>query len=99
MNKEKIRVAILQETEKGAIFKQVSEENFIDLDLGFDWFEFKNQVEFLVREGYLTKPFYADDTIYHYNSQITEKGENFLESSKWYKKLYNGAKEIKEWIK
>ena len=98
MDKQKVRYVILKETESG-LLENVSEDNFIELDLGFTWDEFVNQVGFLVREGYLTKPFYADDTIYDYNSSLTEKGEHYLENNKWYKKAYSAAKEIKEWIK
>ncbi|MFL0505531.1 YjcQ family protein [Ureibacillus sp. 179-F W5.1 NHS] len=98
MNKDKVRIVILKETEKGELFKNINENNFKELDLGFDWNVFNEEVNFLVRENYLTKPFYADNTIYIYNSKLTEKGEEYLEGSKWYKKLYQTVKEIKEWI-
>ncbi|MGW6233629.1 YjcQ family protein [Peribacillus butanolivorans] len=99
MNKEKIRIVILRETEKGELFKGVSEDSFSDLGLGFDWSEFNKQVGFLVSEEYLTKPMYASDTISYYNSVVTEKGENFLENNKWHKKGYRTIKEIRDWIK
>jgi YjcQ protein len=99
MNKQKVRFVILRETEKDNLFNDVNEENFNKLDLGFEWREFEEQVKFLVRENYITRPLFADDTIYIYNSILTEKGENYLESNQWYKKAYRTAKEIKEWIK
>lgn len=67
--------------------------------MGFTWDEFVKQVGFLSREGYLTKPFYADDTIYIYNSVLTEKGEEYLKNNKWTSKMYRTVKEIKEWIR
>lgn len=99
MNRDKIRFVILKETDKGELFKSVSEENFDSLEIGFKWTEFVEQVNFLVREGYLTKPLYANNTIYYYNSTLTEKGEQYLERNKWYKKAYQTVKEIKDWIK
>lgn len=99
MDKTKIRYLILKETEKGELFKGVSQENFQDLDLGFKWDQFTKQVEFLVSEGYLTRPFYASDIIYHYSSRVTEKGEQYIEENKWHKKAYRTLKEARDWIK
>lgn len=98
MNKEKIRYVILKETEKDTLFNNVDKSNFEQLDLGFSWEQLEEQVNFLVRERYLTKPFYADDTIYYYNSKLTEKGEEYLNDNKLHVKAYKFAKEIKEWI-
>lgn len=98
MNKEKIRYVILKETEQGELFKNVSQANFEQLGLGFGWKEFEEQVYFLVREGYLTKPLYADNTIYIYSSTLTQKGEEYLKENKLGAKAYKYAKEIKEWI-
>lgn len=99
MNKEKVRLVILKETNKGELFKNIDSEKFEKLDIGFTWNEFVEQVGYLVNEDYLTKPFYADDTIYYYNSNLTEKGETYLENHKWYKQMYTVIKEIKDWIK
>lgn len=98
MNNEKIRFVILKETQQQELFVNVSQENFNNLNLGFSWNEFEKEVAFLVREGYLTEPFGADNTIYYYNSVLTEKGENCLKNNTWYKKAYKTAKEIKKWI-
>lgn len=98
MNTEKIRFVILKETEEGDLFDNVKEENFEKLDLGFGWVEFVEQVNYLVREKYLTRPLYAEDTIFYYNSMLTERGEIYLENNKFHKKAYKFAKEIKEWI-
>lgn len=98
MNKEKIRYVILKETEEGALFDNVKEDNFDQLDIGFGWSDFVEQVNCLVSEKYLTRPIYADDTIFYYNSMLTEKGETYLENNKLHKKAYKLAKEIKEWI-
>ncbi|GAA0387356.1 YjcQ family protein [Paenibacillus motobuensis] len=98
MNKEKIRFVILKETESGELFNNIDEEKLMQLDLGFNWKEFEDQVGYLVQAGYLTKPFYADDTIYYFNSVLTEKGEKYLKDNKLNKKAYRVAKEIKEWL-
>ena len=98
MNEEKIRFVILRETDKGTLFKNVNGDNFNELELGFSWEEFVDQVGFLVREGYLSRPLYADNTIYFYNSTLTEKGEKYLQENQWYSKAYRTAKEIKGWI-
>ncbi|MCG7377403.1 hypothetical protein MH215_10385 [Paenibacillus sp. ACRSA] len=78
MNNEKIRYIILSETSKGELFKGIDAKGLERLNLGFDWKEFEVQVAFLVSEGYLTKPYYAGDTIYYYNSVLTEKGESYI---------------------
>lgn len=97
MNKDKIRFVILKETES-TLLENINKEKFNSLELGFEWTEFEQQVNFLVREQYITRPFYADNTIYLYNSSLTKKGEDYLEDNKWHKKAYGAAKEIKEWL-
>lgn len=82
MNKEKIRYNILKETERGELFNNIDKEKLEKMNLGFGWKEFEDQVAYLVGEGYMTKPFYAEDTIYYYNSVLTNKGENYIESNK-----------------
>lgn len=98
MNKEKIRYVILKETEKGELFNSTDKSNFEQLDLGFGWEQFEEQVNFLVKEGYLTKPFYAGNTICIYSSKLTEKGEEYLNNNRLHVKAYKFVKEIKEWI-
>ena len=98
MKKEKIRFVILRETERGTL-KNISKDTFDPQIFGFSWEDFVDQVNFLSREGYITKPTYASGTIYFYGSVLTEKGEIYLENSKWYKKAYSTVKEIKDWIK
>ncbi|MCM3257030.1 hypothetical protein M3664_04445 [Paenibacillus lautus] len=79
MNQAKIRYIILSETRKGELFKDIDEKRLKKLNLGFDWKQFEEQVAFLVRNGYITKPLYAGDTIYYYNSVLTEKGEKYID--------------------
>lgn len=98
MNVEKIRLVILKETEDG-LLKNTSQGKFDSSLMGFDWETFVEQASYLSRKGYITKPQYADNTIYFYNSMLTDKGEEYLENSKWYRKVYNTVKEIKDWIK
>nr|WP_242647370.1 hypothetical protein [Latilactobacillus sakei]QWP89814.1 hypothetical protein GLDMNBAO_00026 [Latilactobacillus sakei]UMW90436.1 hypothetical protein GLDMNBAO_00026 [Latilactobacillus sakei] len=44
--------------------------------------EIINQINFLYREGYITKPTYGDNTIYSMAFvKITEKGEKLLEAA------------------
>jgi c-di-GMP-binding flagellar brake protein YcgR len=92
-----MRYVILNEA-NGAL-KSVSEDTFNEELMGFSWGEFNEQVNFLVREGYTTKPPYGDDQIISYNVEVTEKGEDYLENNKWTSKAYKTAKEIREWIK
>lgn len=99
MDKTKIRYIILKETEKGRLNESLSQENFQDLGLGFDWEQFSKQVSFLKDEKYLTPPRYGSNGIYRYISRVTEKGEQYIEENKWHKKVYTKAKNIRDWIK
>ena len=93
MNKKKLRYAILKELDNGN--DNISEETF-----GITPEEFKKQVEFLYREGCLTKPFIADDIVYYIDSSyLTEKGENYVKENSKLLKVYKATKEIKDWIR
>lgn len=93
MDKKKLRYAILKEIDKDN--KILSNEKF-----GVSYEDFFNQVSFLVREGYMTKPIYASNKIFSFTiCVITEKGEDYLESNSTLSKSYTLAKEIRGWIK
>lgn len=96
-NKQKIRYMILKEI-NDENFKFLDEEKFLELDLGVTWDAFVDQVRFLDREGYITKPLYGDDSIYSLTSEITEKGENYLNENSTLSKLYKGLKEFRSWL-
>lgn len=92
MDKRKIRYAILKELDKGNT--NLTEETF-----GVSSDEFLDQVTFLEREGYITKPMYASNIVYSMSMvKITEKGENYLEDNSALAKTYKVAKEIKSWL-
>ncbi|OAB32705.1 hypothetical protein PMSD_17195 [Paenibacillus macquariensis subsp. defensor] len=82
MNKDQIRFIILLETERGELFNNIDKEKLEKMNLGFSWKEFEEQVTYMVGESYLTKPLYGGDTICYYNSILTEKGENYIETNK-----------------
>lgn len=93
MDKKKLRYAILKEIDKDN--KILSNENF-----GVSYKDFYNQVVFLDREGYITKPIYGSNKIFSFATcVITEKGEDYLESNSTLSKSYAVAKEIRDWIK
>lgn len=93
MDKEKLRYAILMELEKKN--NDIRAENFEVTEK-----EFLEQVVFLDREGYITKPMYADNIVYSMALvQLKEKGERCLSDNTKFKKAYNVAKEIRDWIK
>ena len=96
-SKQKIRYMILKEI-KEENFKFLSEDRFLELNLGITWDAFVDQVRFLDREGYITKPLYGDDTLYSLTSEITEKGENYLTENSTLSKFYKGLKEFKSWL-
>lgn len=99
MNKDKLRLVILKETENG-LLNDLDENSFKQEDVGFDWETFVEQVNFLVSEGYITSPCYDDyDNIIGYSSSLTEKGEKHLKNNIWYKKGYNVIKEIADLVK
>ena len=93
MDKKKLRYAILK--------KMDAKENNVNADFfGVTEDEFFENVTFLSREGYITKPMYASDIVYSMSfSKITEKGENYLEENSTLNKGYKIAKEIRDWIK
>lgn len=92
MNKKKMRYAILKELDKGNA--NLTEETF-----GVSSDEFFDQVTFLDREGFISKPMYASDIVYSMSMvKITEKGENYLQNNSALAKTYKAAKEIKSWM-
>lgn len=99
MNEEKIRFSILRETGRNGVLKNIDQSKFETLDLGFTWDKFVEEVRFLNRRDYITKPLYVCDTVYLFDSVLTEKGDEYLENNKWYKKAYTAAKEIRDWVK
>lgn len=91
MDKKKLRYAILKTLDdKKNPFTvlpnaEVTEEDILE------------QGRFLSREDYITKNFYADNTIYMWG-QLTEKGEEYLDENSTFAKAYSVAKEIREWL-
>ncbi|WP_315307391.1 YjcQ family protein [Enterococcus devriesei] len=93
MDKKKLRYAILKELDSGN--KNINEATF-----GISQEEFKEQVDFLVREGYISKPMYADNIVYSMSFvNVKEKGEDYLSTNSSWSKLYAAAKEIRDWVK
>lgn len=93
MDKKKLRYAILKRMD--------SNENNVTADFfGVTEQEFLENVSFLDREGYITKPMYASNIVHGMGlSRITEKGENYLEENSKLSKGYKLAKELRDWIK
>ncbi|WP_170923021.1 hypothetical protein A5821_002175 [Enterococcus sp. 7F3_DIV0205] len=93
MDKKKLRYAILKKLD-------VNEDNVTADYFGITGKEFFENVIFLDREGYITKPMYGSNMVYGMGlSRITEKGENYLEENSKLSKGYKVAKEIRDWIK
>ncbi|NKC66732.1 YjcQ family protein [Vagococcus fluvialis] len=93
MDKKKLRYAILKKMD-------ANENNVTANFFGVTEEEFFENVTFLSREGYITKPMYADNIVFNMSfSRITEKGENYLEENSMLNKGYKIAKEVRDWIK
>ncbi|MBK0029267.1 MULTISPECIES: YjcQ family protein [Lactococcus] len=56
------------------------------------------QGNFLSREGYIKGNESSGNSIYKWG-YLTEKGEQFLEDNKVWKKAYKGLKELRDWFK
>lgn len=93
MNKRKLRYAILKSMEL--------KSNTITADsLGISEEVFFENIVFLYREGYITKPIFASDVVYTMRlSKLTEKGESYIEDNSKLNKGYKLAKEVRDWIK
>lgn len=93
MDKKKLRYAILKELDKD---NKDIDENFF----GVTESEYFDQIAFLSRENYITKPLFASNKVHSLHTVVlTEKGENYLEENNGWSKFYNTAKEIRAWIK
>jgi hypothetical protein len=93
MDKKKLRYAILKKMDANEV--NVTADFF-----GVTEKEFFENVTFLDREGYITKPMYGSNMVYGMSqSRITEKGENYLEENSKLNKGYKLSKEIRDWIK
>lgn len=93
MDKRKLRYAILKELDAGN--KNISEDTF-----GISQEDFKDQVDFLVNESYISKPMYVSDIVYSMSFvSVKEKGEDYLSNNSSWAKLYAAAKEIRDWVK
>jgi len=93
MDKKKLRYAILREIDKG-------NRTITEKDLEVKEAEFDDAIRFLTSNGYLNGIDYGDNRpiMDDGTAGLTEKGEEFLEENSGWKKAYNAAKEIKEWI-
>ena len=93
MNKHKLRYAILKEIDQKNI-------PLTEAEFGVTEEEFDSAVRFLDCEGYLIGIYYADDRpwIEKIGSELTEKGEKYLEENNALAKTYKGLKEIREWL-
>jgi len=93
MDKKKLRYAILKELDKE---NKNIDENYFGVSED-DYFE---QVAFLSREDYITKPLFASNKVYSLHTVVlTEKGEDYLDENSEWSKFYSAAKEIRDWIK
>ncbi|SIT91619.1 YjcQ family protein [Edaphobacillus lindanitolerans] len=94
MDTKKLRYAILREVDSGN--SALTEKDF---DVAED--DFDEAIRHLDREGYLVGIFYADDRpqLFEGTARVTERGEEYLEENKSWKKLYKGLKEIRDWLK
>ncbi|WP_312681906.1 YjcQ family protein [Lactococcus taiwanensis] len=92
MDKKKIRYVILEtlDEKKDPLIVLKSEE--------IPEREIIEQGELLESEGYIIGNQHADNTIQMWG-RLTEKGEQFLEDNKIWKRAYKGLKELRDWIK
>lgn len=94
VDKKKLRFAILKEIDNGNASPDMYEEMEVDYKL---WLE---QVNFLVREGYMNKPKYSSNKVYSFAfTRLTEKGEKYLEDNNKWRLAYKAIKEVRDWIK
>lgn len=80
MGNEELRVKILKATANEEL-KNVDRENYNPDVFSATWDEFVEEVLFLSRESYITKPLYGDDTlISYYGVKVTASGESYVKS-------------------
>ena len=68
-------------------------------DLGVTEEELHDVIRFADKEGYVTKPLYADNRPYYYESiRLTMKGTEFLEQNSLLAKTYRGLKHVLKFL-
>ncbi|NLL22000.1 MAG: hypothetical protein GX263_09730 [Firmicutes bacterium] len=96
MRTKKLLYAFLKEVEKskGKGFTLTNQ------DFGISEEEYYDIIRLAHREGFIINVFYADNIPYDYSLiELTMKGIEFIEQNSGWAKLYNGLKEIRDWIK
>lgn len=92
MNRKKVIYAILKELLKGNI--QLKAEDF-----DITWKQYQDIALLMYTEGFLDKkPLFMTQSVSFKFTQVTLKGEDFLEENSAWKKTYKGLKEVKTWL-
>lgn len=93
INKKNLRYAILKDIDN----EKLTLDSFKNYGVSKSYWT--NQMNFLVREKYISKPVYGNDQIVFVKDvNLTEKGEDFLEDNSKLANGYKAAKEIRDWI-
>ncbi|KRG15623.1 hypothetical protein ACA30_05925 [Virgibacillus soli] len=92
MNKKKIRLAILKELEKGN--KKFTNEDF---EISID--DLINILNWLKEEELINDyKFFYDESFWFEKTEVTLRGEQYLNENSAALKTYKGLKEIRDWI-